>query len=138
MGLRFGTAEWSKALEDEINGSSEYRNAAAKWGVGFDGSMLFAFEPDENLAEPLRLSIRVAAGRCEQARFLEAGDPAEAGFVLRGPFTVWREILERKTLAVTAILKNRLRVEGDKMTLLRHASANRALIHCTASIDTDW
>jgi len=29
-------------------------------------------------------------------------------------------------------------VEGEKLTLLKHAGANRALIHCTASVDTEF
>ena len=44
MAVRFGTPEWCAALEREINGSSEYRNAAARWGDGFNGNLLFAFE----------------------------------------------------------------------------------------------
>ena len=31
-----------------------------------------------------------------------------------------------------------LQMDGDKMTLLKHTGANRALVHCTASIDTDF
>lgn len=138
MGVRFGTDDWAGALEAEINGSSEYRNAAAKWGLGFNGTMLFAFESDSALAEPLHLLIRVAGGRCDGVEFVDAERHPDAGFVLRAPFLLWKEILERKTLAATAILKGKLRVEGDKMTLLKHTAANRALIHCTATVDTDW
>jgi putative sterol carrier protein len=138
MAVRFGTADWARALVDGINGSSEYRNAAAKWGVGFDGDLLFVFEPDDRLERPVYLSIRLSGGTCGGAEFVAGEDAAGAGFVLRAPFTLWREILDRKTLAATAILKGRMKVGGDRMTLLRHAGANRALIHCAASVDTDW
>ena len=46
MSNRFGTPEWAAALKEEINGSSEYRNAANKWGVEFNGNLLFVFEAD--------------------------------------------------------------------------------------------
>ena len=138
MAVRFGTAEWAIALRDEINRSSEYRNAAAKWGVGFNGNLLFAFEADSALARPLYLFLRLGDGRCASAEFVSGASHSDAGFALRAPFSLWREILERKTLAATAILTGKLRVEGEKLTLLKHAGASRALIHCTASVPTEF
>jgi putative sterol carrier protein len=51
---------------------------------------------------------------------------------------VWIDLLERRTMAATAILTGKMRVEGDKLTLLRHTAAHRALVHCAASLDTTW
>jgi putative sterol carrier protein len=135
-GLLFGTAAWAAALRDALNRSSEYRNAAARWGVGWNGNLLFAFEPDAALGTPLHLFLALAGGRCERAEFTAGASHGEAGFTLRAPFALWREILERRTLAAAAILTGRMRVEGDKLTLLRHAGANRALIHVVASVPT--
>jgi len=137
MAHAFGAPEWAASLRDTINGSSEYRNAAAQWGVGFDGSLLLVFEPDPGLDRPLRLRLGLAGGTCQSAEFVGEDAPS-AAFTLRGPFVVWRSILERKTLAATAILTGKLRVEGDTMALLRHTAASRALIHCVASVDTAW
>jgi putative sterol carrier protein len=136
MPVLFGTPEWCAALVAGINGSSEFRNAAAKWGVGFNGNLLFAFEADAALQKPLCLLLRLSGGRCDGAEFVPGPRHPDAGFTLRAPFTLWREILERKSLAATAILTGKMKVEGDKLTLLKHAGANRALIHCTASVDT--
>ena len=138
MAIRFGTAEWCAALRDEINRSSEYRNAAAKWGSGFNGNLMFAFEADAALSRPLYLYLALAAGRCDAAEFVPGPTHAGAGFTLRAPFTLWREILERKTLAATAILTGKMKVEGEKLTLLKHAGASRALLHCTASVPTEF
>lgn len=135
---KFGSEEWAGALADEINGSSEYRNAGAAWGRDFNGNMLFRFDADERLAEPISLLIRLSGGECQGAEFVADAAHPEAGFTLRAPFTLWQEILGRKTMAATAILTGRMRVDGEKMTLLKHAGANRALIHCTASVDTVW
>ncbi len=136
MPIPFGTDEWARALVTEVNDSSEYRNAAAKWGRDFNGNLVFAFEADEVLEEPRYLLIRLAGGRSEGAEFISDPDHPDAGFTLSGPFQLWKDILERKTMAATAILTGKLRVDGPKMTLLKHTGANRALIHCTASIDT--
>jgi putative sterol carrier protein len=138
MALRFGTAAWASALRDALNASSEYRNAAARWGAGFNGNLLLAFEKGAALREPLHLFLALAAGRCDRAEFVAEPSHADAGFALRAPFPVWRDVLERRTLAATAILTGKMKVDGDTITLLRHAGANRALIHVTASLDTEF
>lgn len=135
-GIPFGTPEWAAALRDEVNRSSEYRNAASRWGVGFNGNILLAFEVDPALPAPLYLFLVLSAGRCDRAEFTPGSSHPEAGFTLRAPFSLWREILERRTMAAAAILTGKMRVEGDKMTLLKQAGANRALIHCTGSVPT--
>ena len=63
---------------------------------------------------------------------------ANAGFGLRAPFSVWRDVLARKTLAATAILTGKMKVEGDRMTLLKHTAAHRALVSCAAALDTEF
>ena len=135
---KFGSEEWAGALADEINGSSEYRNAGAAWGRDFNGNMLFRFDADEQLAESISLLVRLSGGECQGAEFVADAAHSEAGFTLRAPFTLWQEILTRKTMAATAILTGKMSVAGEKMTLLKHAGANRALIHCTSSVETDW
>ncbi len=134
--LRFGTADWARQLEREINASSEYRNAAAGWGAGFNGNVLLVFEPDGALAQGRSLLLRLAEGRCLGAEFVEGEKHPEAGFALRAPFSLWRQVLDQKTTAATAILTGRMKVDGDKMRLLRYASAHRAILACASSLDT--
>jgi len=136
--IPFGTREWCEALVAAVNGSSENRNAAAKWGVGFNGNLLFAFEAGGGLAAPLHLLLRLEGGRCGGAEIVAGPSHPDAGFTLRAPFPLWRDVLERRVLAATAILTGRMKVEGDSIALLRHAGANRALIHCTASVGTEF
>jgi len=138
MAYRFGTAEYARALCDEINNSSEYRNAASKWGVGFNGNLLFAFEADDALPGALYLLVRLQAGRCDGAEFVPGPSHPDQGFALRAPFRLWRDILERRTLAATAILTGKMKVDGDMITLLKHAGSSRSLIHCTASVPTEF
>ena len=136
MAIRFGTPEWCAALRAALDSSSEYRNAASSWGVAFNGNLPVACEAGGGLAAPLYLLLKLKGGRCEGAEFVAGPGHPEAGFTLRAPFPVWREILERRTLAAAAILTGKMKV--DKITLLRHAGANRALIHCTASVPAEF
>ena len=99
---------------------------------------VFAFEADPALAQPLYLFLALKAGSCSAAQFIPGPDRPDVGFVLRAPFRLWQDILERRTMAATAILTGKMSVDGSKMTLLKHTSASRALIHCTASVDTEF
>jgi putative sterol carrier protein len=138
MSLVFGTPAWAGALVAEINASSEYRNAAAKWGDGFNGNVLLVFDADAAQATPHALLVELAKGSCQGASFVPGVAHAAAGFGLRAPFSVWRDVLARKMLAATAILTGKMKVEGERMTLLKHTAAHRALIACAAALDTDF
>lgn len=138
MAIPFGTEGWAQALCAQINGSSEYRNAAAKWGRGWNGTLLLSFGADLRLPEPRHLLLRVGEGRCAGAEFVPGIEHPEAGFALEAPFSLWKEILEGRTLAVTAILAGHLKVRGDRIKLLQHVAAQRALLHCVSSLDTAY
>jgi putative sterol carrier protein len=138
MTLTFGTEAWAAALVAEINASSEYRNAAAKWGDGFNGNVLLVFEADSTLPKAHALLVELETGSCRGASFVPGVSHPDAGFGLRAPFGVWRDVLSRKTLAATAILTGKMKVEGDTMTLLKHTAAHRALVACAAAIDTEF
>jgi putative sterol carrier protein len=138
MSHRFGTEAWAAALVLEINASSEYRNAAAKWGDGFNGNVLLVFDADAALPATHTLLVELSKGACQGAAFVPGGSDARAGFGLRAPFSVWRDVLSRKTLAATAILTGKMKVDGDKMTLLKHTAAHRALVSCAAAINTEF
>jgi len=136
--LAFGTAAWAAALVAEINASSEYKNAAAKWGDGFNGNVLLVFDADAILPKTHALLVLLSQGACRGASFVDGVAHPDAGFGLRAPFSVWRDVLERKALAATAILTGKMKVEGDKMTLLKHTAAHRALVSCAAALDTEF
>ena len=138
MAIKFGSPEWAQMLVKEVNGSSEYRNAAASWGDGYNGNVMLVIEPDAKLAKGLNLLIRLSKGACHGAEFTSDARHPDAGFALRAPYSLWKDVLERKTMAATAILTGRMKVDGDKMTLLKHTAAHRALVSSCASIDTDF
>jgi len=138
MTLLFGTEAWAAALVAEINASSEYRNAAAKWGDGFNGNVLLVFDADTTLPKTHALLVLLAKGACRGASFVPGVAHPGAGFGLRAPFSVWKDVLSRKMLAATAILTGKMKVDGDRMTLLKHTAAHRALVACVAALDTEF
>ena len=41
-------------------------------------------------------------------------------------------------MAATAILTGKMKVDGDKLTLLKFTAAHRAVVACAGSIDTEF
>ena len=126
-------------------GKSTLFNALTKAGIAAENYPFCTIEPNVGVVEvpDRRLGALARIAQPQKVvpavvEFVDDPEHPEAGFTLTPPFTLWRDILERRTLAATAILTGRLKVKGDRMLLLRHTAANRALIHCTASVDTDW
>src|SRR6187399_2225245 len=70
MKLTFGTPAWADALKAEINASSEYRNAAAKWGDGFNGNVLLVFDADAAAPNAHALLVELEKGSCHGAAFV--------------------------------------------------------------------
>ena len=138
MALLFGTQAWADALAGAVNASSEYRNAAKAWGDGFNGNVLLVFDADGALPTGVSLLVRLSKGVCQGASFVPGSSSPEAGFGLRAAFSTWRDVLQRRTMAATAILTGKMKVDGDKMTLLKHTAAHRALVACAAAIDTEF
>lgn len=138
MAVEFGTDAWAQALQAAIDGSSEYRNAAKSWGVGFPGNVLLVFRADDRLAETKRLLLRLEGGRCSGAEIVDTDDHPDAAYSLTGDFSLWHDVLTGKTLAATAILAGKITVTGNKMKLLAHAPSHRAMVHCVGSVDTEY
>ncbi|MEE8142754.1 MAG: SCP2 sterol-binding domain-containing protein [Planctomycetota bacterium] len=134
----FGTPEWAEAFQQEINRSSEYRNAGAEWGVNFNGNLLFLFVADAAFPETQGLFMRLQGGACQGVEFTSSETHPDAGFVLRAPFSLWKDIFERNAMAATAILTGKLQVVGKKMKLLKYTAAHRALVHCATLVGTHF
>jgi hypothetical protein len=66
---------------------SEYRNAAAKWGDGFNGNILLVFDADATLRDP-RAPRRAGQRLCAGLRFVEGVSHPAAGFGLARRFGV--------------------------------------------------
>ena len=117
-------------LVRSINDSDAFREAASGWGDGFNGNVLMVFEPDDQRADPLNVLLRLSPGICNGAELVEGSGHPDAGFVFTAARTVWRTMLDGSLAPASAVLYGRLRVQGDRGLLFRHASLAGALVDC--------
>lgn len=132
----FPSDEWLRIYRDRINGSAEYREAAATW----EGAIAFVFEaePDRGVPEDLWGVLDLWHGECREARMTTAQEGAGAPYVIRAPYTRWKEVLAGDLDPVKGMMQGKLKLQGDLPTIIRHVRAANELVHLTTTVPTEF
>lgn len=132
----FPSDEWLAIYRDRINGSAEYREAAATW----EGAIAFVFEaePDRGVQEDLWAWLDLWHGECREARMVTADEGARAPYVIRAPYTRWKEVLAGDLDPVKGMMQGKLKLRGDLPTIIRHVRAANELVHLTSTVPTEF
>ena len=83
--VRFPTDRWFKELVERINGSAEYRQAAATWEG--DIAFLIEAEPDKRVPEDVWGFLDLWHGECRSGGVVDPQAGAAATFVIRAPYS---------------------------------------------------
>lgn len=132
----FPSDEWLEVYRDRINASSEYREAAATW----EGAIAFVFEaePDRGIPEDLWAWLDLWHGECREARMVTPEEGSRAPYVIRAPYTRWKEVLAGDLDPVKGMMQGKLKLRGDLPTIIRHVRAANELVHLTSTVPTEF
>ncbi|MEJ2751844.1 MAG: SCP2 sterol-binding domain-containing protein [Candidatus Promineifilaceae bacterium] len=134
MAYQFATEEWVKALQEELNNSEAYREAAKNW----EGDFYFIVEKGQGIAEDIYLYLDLWHGEARQA-YLQ-GDPAskKTAFELRAPLDTWKGVLNKKIDPIKGIMTRQLKLKGNMMKIMKSPKAATELVESAASVETTW
>jgi putative sterol carrier protein len=120
--------------QQRINASSEYREAAATW----EGAVAFVFEaePDHDVPDDLWALLDLWHGECRDARMLEQEEGERAPYVIRAPYSRWKEVLRGDLDPVKGMMQGKLKVQGDLAMIVRYVRAANELVHLTMQVPT--
>jgi putative sterol carrier protein len=132
----FPSDEWLHVYEGRINGSPEYREAALTW----EGDIVFVFEAEPNRGVPEDLWARMDLwhGECRGARMVDPSDGATAPYVIRAPYTRWKDVLRGDLDPVKGMMQGKLKLQGDLPTIIRYVRAANELVHLTMTVPTEF
>lgn len=133
----FPSSEWLDIYVDRINGSAEYREAAASWEG--DLSYVFEAEPDRGVPEDVWVWLDLYHGECRGHRYRV--DPTEgerAAFVIRAPYSRWKEVIHKELDPVKGMMQGKLRLKGDLPTIVRYVKAANVLVNLAAAVPTHF
>lgn len=133
----FPSAEWLEVYMERINDSPEYREAAATW----EGDIAYVFEaePDLGVTDEVWAWLDLWHGRCREARY-DIGEEqgTAARFVIRAPYSRWKEVIRRELDPVKGIMQGKLRLKGDLPTIIRHVKAANELVNLASRVPTEF
>ena len=135
--VQFATQEWLDEYRRRINASPAYREAAKTW----EGTVVYLFEAEEGLFPRTRCAlIELVKGECRSARLVDEADSLleSAPFLIRAPYTRWKQLVRRELDPVRALMQGLLRLKGDMPTIVRNVRASNLLVTLAADIPTEF
>jgi putative sterol carrier protein len=133
---RFATDPWFQALIGRIEASDAYRRAAADW----EGDVAFVVEaePDRGFPDDVWGYLDLWHGGCRGGGVVSPERGADARYVIRAPYSRWKDIVRGELDPVRAMMQGKLKVRGDLVSIIRHASAANELVELTSEVDTEF
>jgi putative sterol carrier protein len=134
MAFKFPSDEWIKELSRYLNDSESYERSAKDW----EGDFVFVCEPDQAYAETAYLYLGLHHGKSTGAEMMTSEDDRETEFLIRAPFSAWRQVIEGKLDPIQGMMMRKLRLTGDMKMILRYVAAAKEIVSCCALIPTDF
>jgi putative sterol carrier protein len=132
----FPSDEWLTAFAGLVNGSEEYREAAASW----EGDIAFVFEaePDRGVPDDVWAVLGLWHGECRSARVVTPAEGARARYIIRAPYSRWKDVLRERLEPVKGMMQGKLKLQGDLPTIVRHVRAANELVRLTTLVPTEF
>jgi putative sterol carrier protein len=132
----FPSDEWLGAYLERINSSSDYREAAADWEG--DISFVFEAEPDKGVPDDIWAWLDLWHGECKEARIVHRDEGSKARYIIRAPYTRWKEVLAGNLDPIKGMMQGKLKLQGDLPTIIRYVRAANELVHLTMTVPTEF
>src|SRR5919206_2879647 len=132
----FPSEQWVDDLAGRVNASADYRRAAATW----EGDIAFVIgaEPDRGVREDVWVRLDLWHGECRAGGIVAPDDGARCRYVLRAPYSRWKEVVRGRLDPIKAMLQGKLKLQGDLPTIVRHVRAANELVRITSSVPTEF
>lgn len=132
----FPGADWLAEYVQRINGSTEYREVAATWEG--DVSLVFEAEPDKGVPEDVWAWLDLWHGECRSGKLVPADEGEKARFVIRAPYSRWKEVIRKELDPVKGMMQGKLKLRGDLPTIIRYVKAANQLVTLAGTVPTEF
>ncbi len=126
------TEAWGQDYMVLLNQSEAYASSAKDW----EGGVVYHFqaEPKRGLTGDLYGYFDLWHGTCRGTRFVDAAEAAEAEIVISAPYSVWKQIVQGELDPVTALVKRKVKLQGNLPKALRYTKATRVLAQVAGEV----
>ena len=131
MALTIGTQEWADAAMQELNSSQTYKEVAKNW----EGDMYVIIEPDASFKNRIIGYFDLWHGECRSASAINDETEKSPQYRISGPYTVMKQLLEKKLDPVKAMMTGKLKVKGNMGQIMRMPRAALEFTNCLSTVD---
>lgn len=132
--IPFGSPEWLLALQQELNHSPAYADAAKNW----EGDFYFVIQPEGPLSETLYLYMDLWHGECRAAYVVEEKESKHPAFVMSGPYGKWKRIVSGELDPLQGLATGQLKLKGNMIQVMKSVKAAQELVKACTRIDTEF
>lgn len=132
----FPSVDWLSEYVQRINGSTEYREVAATWEG--DVSLVFEAEPDKGVPGDVWAWLDLWHGECRSGKLVPADEGEKARFVIRAPYSRWKEVIRKELDPVKGMMQGKLKLRGDLPTIIRYVKAANQLVTLAGTVPTEF
>ena len=132
----FPSEAWLAEFVERINSSSSYREAAATWEG--DVALVIEAEPDKGVQEDVWTWLDLWHGDCREGRIVPPDEGERARFVVRAPYSRWKDVIRKELDPVKGMMQGKLRLKGDITAIVRHVKAASELVNLAATVPTEF
>jgi putative sterol carrier protein len=133
---QFPSPEWMAEYVERINGSNEYREAAATWEG--DVAYVIEAEPDKGVGQDVWAWLDLWHGSCREAKIVTSEEGEKARFVIRAPYSRWKEVIKKELDPVKGMMQGKLKLRGDLPTIVRYVKAANELVNLAQTVPTEF
>jgi putative sterol carrier protein len=134
MALKFPSEDWIKALGQEMNKSTTYRNAAKNW----EGDFYFIIEPEGSLKEKVIFYMDLWHGECRSASIITNEEEKTPKFRMSASLSKWRRVIEKKLDPIQGMVTRQLKLQGNMMQIMKQPKAALEMVNCCTLIPTEF
>jgi putative sterol carrier protein len=77
-------------------------------------------------------------GECRAGRIVAPEGGAKARYIVRAPYTRWKEVLAGDLDPVKGMMQGKLKLQGELPTMIRYVRAANELVHLTTTVPTEF
>ena len=133
---RFPSEEWLAEYVLQINASKSYRDAAQTWEG--DVAYVIEAEPDRGVAEDVWAWLDLWHGACRDGKLVSPEEGERARFVIRAPYSRWKEVIRRELDPVKGMMQGKLKLRGDLPTIVKYVKAANELVNVAQTVPTEF
>src|ERR671936_906252 len=132
----FPSDEWFQRFVDVINGSREYREYTETW----EGDVVIHVEaePDRGVPADVFGLLDLWHGSCRGGGLVDRARADQAEFVVRAPYSRWKDVILGDLEPVKGLVQGKLRVRGDLPKILRYTKGTQELALLTGEVETTF